>query len=61
LLAPRRSRIDRAYRLLGKGPEELFPVRFHALVPTKGAKLAGEIRAFAYLRSARSDEVAEVR
>ena len=43
---PRAGRLQEAYALLGKQPSELFPVRYRALVPSRGVPLDGEIRAF---------------
>ena len=35
--------LDRQWRALGKGPEQIFPVTFRCLVPVDGREVAGQI------------------
>jgi hypothetical protein len=57
---PREGQLERAYELLGKTAEQLFPVRYRALVPYKGARLEGELPAFLRMRSVSDATIVEV-
>ena len=57
---PRPGEIDRSYALLGKERDDLFPVKFRALVPHGSTKLKGEVPAFLYMKGPRN-EVVEVK
>ena len=59
--APKRGDIERDYELLGRTAEQLFPVRFRALVKHYGAKLEGEVPAFMHFKSIGSDKIVETK
>lgn len=46
---PKAEQLDKDYALLGKTSDELFPVRFRAVVPARGVPLEGEVPGFLYL------------
>jgi len=59
IIEPKEDAIRKDYGLLGKTSEKLFPLRFKALVPTKGVRLEGTVPA--YLFKTKEGEVVEVR
>ena len=58
---PGPGEIEQAYELLAKTAEQLFPLRFRALVPVAGATSEGAIGGFARRRSTTDPGVLEVR
>jgi hypothetical protein len=61
LHGPRPGKIEEAYELLAKPAGQLFPLRFHALVPVRGGTPAGVIGGFLRRRSPGDDGVVELR
>jgi len=59
LIKPEEDKIRRYYDLLGKTSDQLFPLRFKALVPTKGVGLDGFVPSFLY--RTREGQIVEVR
>jgi hypothetical protein len=57
---PKPGALEADYKLLGKTAEQLFPVRYRALVEYEGARLEGEIPAFMHYEQVGSQEVARV-
>jgi hypothetical protein len=55
--APKRGALERQYQLLGKTAQELFPIRYRALVPARGVKLEGVITAFSHYESPESQRI----
>lgn len=53
--------LEKRYGLLGKTAEELFPVRYRALVPHEGVRLEGEIPAFLGMASVSDETIVEYR
>ena len=49
LFPPERGALERDYATPQKRPEELFPLRYRAVVPTRGVKLEGELAGFMHL------------
>ena len=58
---PKPRDLEADYKLLGKTAEELFPVKFRAVVDYEGATLDGEVPAFMHYKDVGSDEIVEVR
>lgn len=58
---PKPGEIEKAYKVLGKTADQLFPVSFRAVAKHDGAKLEGEVPAFLYLKELGSDEVVQVK
>jgi hypothetical protein len=58
---PKPGALEADYKLLGTTAEQLFPVRFHALVEFEGATLEGEIPAFMHYERVGSQEVVQVK
>ena len=52
--------IENKEKLLERTAAQLFPVRYRALVPYKGARLEGELPAFLRRRSVSDDAIVEV-
>lgn len=46
MLEPTRQIIDDLYKQFNETKETLFPIKFKSVVPTKGAKLQGQINGF---------------
>jgi hypothetical protein len=57
---PRPGQLERGYEVVRKTAEELFPVRYRALVPSKGTRLEGEVPAFLRWQSPAVREVVEL-
>jgi hypothetical protein len=57
---PRAGQLERGYEVVGKTAEELFPVRYRALVPSNGARLEGEVPAFLRWQSPAVRDVVEL-
>jgi len=57
---PRAGQLERSYELLGKTAEQLFPVRYRAVVPHEGVPLDGELPAFLRMRSVSDNTIVEV-
>jgi hypothetical protein len=57
---PRAGQLERGYELLGKTAQQLFPVRYRAVVPYKGASLDGALPAFLRMRSVSDSTIVEV-
>jgi hypothetical protein len=58
---PKPGALEADYKLLGKTAEQLFPVKFRAVVEYEGTKLEGEVPAFMHYKDVGSDEVVEVK
>ena len=43
------EQLEKQYALLGKTSDELFPIRFRGVVPSRGVPLEGEVPGFLYL------------
>ena len=59
--APTRAELEREYRILGKTAGDLFPVRYRALVPSRGAGLEGRVPAFLHFVSVDDQRIVSVR
>jgi hypothetical protein len=46
IVPPTRAELNASYSALGKAPEELFPLRYRAVVEHAGSELEGEINGF---------------
>jgi hypothetical protein len=57
---PEAGEIEKNYKLLGKSPEQLFPVTFKAVANHGGANLEGDVPAFLRFKDVGSDEVIQV-
>jgi hypothetical protein len=49
--------LDAGYRALAKSPEQLFPLRYRAMVEHAGAELQGEINGFMHYEPGSSDRI----
>jgi hypothetical protein len=58
---PKPGALEADYKLLGKSADQLFPVKFRALVEYEGATLEGEVPAFMHYKHVGSKEVVEVK
>jgi hypothetical protein len=58
--APKPGALEGDYKLLGKTADQLFPIRFRALLEYEGAKLEGEVPAFMHYAHIGTREVVHV-
>jgi hypothetical protein len=61
IVPPKETELTASYKLLGKTPDELFPLHFRAVVAYKGVNLDGELRGFMHYAPGGRSEVVEVR
>jgi hypothetical protein len=57
---PKPGALESHYALLEKTANDLFPVRFRAVVEHEGVRLEGDVPAFLHYESLGSDEIVEV-
>jgi hypothetical protein len=57
IVPPTRSRLNASCRALGRAPEEIFPLRYRALVDHAGAELEGEINGFMHYESGHTEKI----
>ena len=57
MVPPTPTQLDAGYRALGKTPEQLFPLRYRAMVEHAGAELEGEIAGFMHYEPGSSDRI----
>jgi hypothetical protein len=58
---PKPAALEAVYEVLGKTAEQLFPIKFRAVVRYEGAALEGEVPAFMHYEDVGGDEIAELK
>lgn len=61
IVAPKPHVLTASYRVLGKGAEELFPLRYRSLVETVDGDVAGTIDGFMHYAAGSTDKIATIR
>ena len=57
IVRPTQAHLDASYSALGKAPEELFPLRYRAVVEHAGSELEGEINGFMHYESRHTQRI----
>ena len=61
IVAPDKDRIAQNYRLLGKSPSQVFPLKFRSTVEIMGGPIEGELNGFLFYEDSDSQAIKTVR